>query len=39
MIFIWFQCQGVGIQVSVRDPAERPTVEWLSSFSVKPYEG
>lgn len=37
-LYIWFEYQGEYIYIYVNDPEERPSVEWITSFAVKPYE-
>lgn len=35
---LWFSNEGTYVDVTIHAPAERPGVEWISSFAVKPYE-
>ena len=38
-VYLWFEYQGEYLYVTINEPTERPSVEWLTSFGVKPYEG
>ena len=38
-IYMFTEENGFFVTVSIYDPTERPSVEWLSSFGVTPYEG
>lgn len=37
--YLWFEYQGEYVYVTIDQPSERPAIEWITAFSVKPYEG
>ncbi len=39
LIHMFTEEDGAFVYVRISDPTERPSVEWLSSFGVTPYEG
>lgn len=39
LIEMWFEQQEKYMFVKIKSPEVRPSIEWLTSFSLKPYEG
>ena len=38
-IYMFTEEHGALVHITIHNPTERPSVEWLSSFGVTPYEG